>query len=214
MKTKTNSIQTLSVFVAILILFFLSGCGRDNKGGGGVEEQDVDSPDDKIEHPTDITAAEAGAPQFTVDEVFQKQLANVFTAYVELKDAFVESDAKKVQREARDVQDALKKVDMQLVTGVAHKDWMTYRKGMEEALEKIVSSNDIEEQRKHFSTVSGNLYKSIKAYGLGCTTAYYEYCPMAFNDQGGYWLSDNEKIRNPYFGDKMLTCGSVQERLR
>jgi Cu(I)/Ag(I) efflux system membrane fusion protein len=37
---------------------------------------------------------------------------------------------------------------------------------------------------------------------------------MAFNDKGAYWLSDKEAIRNPYFGDKMLTCGSVEETLR
>ena len=34
---------------------------------------------------------------------------------------------------------------------------------------------------------------------------------MAFNNEGAYWLSDAEQIRNPYFGDKMLTCG-VGER--
>jgi hypothetical protein len=49
---------------------------------------------------------------------------------------------------------------------------------------------------------------------LGGTTAYYEFCPMAFNNSGAYWLSDNAVIRNPYFGDKMLTCGSVEEELR
>jgi len=26
-------------------------------------------------------------------------------------------------------------------------------------------------------------------------------------------LSDAAEIRNPYFGDKMLKCGSVQEKL-
>jgi hypothetical protein len=36
---------------------------------------------------------------------------------------------------------------------------------------------------------------------------------MAFNDQGAYWISDREEIRNPYFGDKMLTCGVVKEEL-
>jgi hypothetical protein len=37
---------------------------------------------------------------------------------------------------------------------------------------------------------------------------------MARNNQGGFWLSDDEEIRNPYFGDKMLTCGSVTEKLK
>ena len=34
---------------------------------------------------------------------------------------------------------------------------------------------------------------------------------MAFNNEGAYWLSKNENILNPYFGEKMLTCGYTQE---
>jgi hypothetical protein len=36
---------------------------------------------------------------------------------------------------------------------------------------------------------------------------------MAMNNEGAYWLSTSEKIRNPYFGDQMLTCGSVKDEL-
>lgn len=35
-------------------------------------------------------------------------------------------------------------------------------------------------------------------------------CPMANSDKGGFWLSDNPTVDNPYFGGEMLTCGSVQ----
>jgi len=104
---------------------------------------------------------------------------------------------------------------MKLLTGAAHHDWMTYLSPMETALSEIESGNAIEAQRKSFSTLSDHIYKSIKAFGLGGDEiAYYEYCPMAFNNEGGYWLSDEEKIRNPYFGDKMLSCGEVKERLK
>jgi Cu(I)/Ag(I) efflux system membrane fusion protein len=37
---------------------------------------------------------------------------------------------------------------------------------------------------------------------------------MALNDKGAYWLSEFEEIRNPYFGDAMLTCGEVVETYR
>jgi hypothetical protein len=36
---------------------------------------------------------------------------------------------------------------------------------------------------------------------------------MAFNNEGAFRLSDNKTIRNPYSGDKMLTCGEVRETL-
>jgi hypothetical protein len=81
-------------------------------------------------------------------------------------------------------------------------------------LKEIQASTDIEAQRKAFSSLSDNLYKSVKAFGLGGTEAFYDYCPMAFNNEGAYWLSDQQQIKNPYFGDKMLTCGSVKEKLK
>ena len=78
----------------------------------------------------------------------------------------------------------------------------------------IQSLKDIEAQRKAFSALSDNLYKSIKAFGLGGKEAFYEYCPMAFNNEGAYWLSDEQKIKNPYFGEKMPSCGEVKDTLR
>ena len=42
---------------------------------------------------------------------------------------------------------------------------------------------------------------------------YWNNCPMALNGQGANWLSMNEKIRNPYMGQKMPGCGSVQETI-
>lgn len=152
-------------------------------------------------------------PQFEVDGQFQKQIALVFTNYVALKDAFVASDAAKVKAEAEKVEQALAKVDMTLLTDAPHNDWMVYQKNLKQAIKDMQSKSEIEAQRSAFKNLSDELYKTIKAYGLGGTTAYYEYCPMAFNNSGAYWLSDNAAIRNPYFGDKMLSCGSIEEQL-
>lgn len=42
---------------------------------------------------------------------------------------------------------------------------------------------------------------------------YNQYCPMAFNNKGGNWLSYNPQIRNPYFGNSMLDCGYAQDSI-
>jgi hypothetical protein len=152
-------------------------------------------------------------PQFQVDARFQQQLAAVFQSYVGMKDAFVSSNVSKVKSEARTMSETLSKVDMTLVSGAAHNDWINILTPIQNSLKEIQSSADLEQQRKFFSTLSDNLYKSIKAFGLGGHEAFYEFCPMAFNNEGGYWLSDKSQIRNPYFGDKMLTCGEVKEKL-
>jgi Cu(I)/Ag(I) efflux system membrane fusion protein len=131
-----------------------------------------------------------------------------------LKDALVDSDPDKVKSEAVSASQAVGQVDMKLLTGQAHDEWMAHVSPISDALKEIENNSDLESQRKAFSVLSDNLYKSIKAFGLGGKEAFYEFCPMAFNNEGAYWLSDSEQIRNPYFGDKMLTCGVVKEKLQ
>lgn len=204
--------KSISVLLLTAVIFVFAQCG------GAKKEEAADHEHDHAKHEehasTEGEIAAPGAPQFTVDATFQKQLADVFNAYVALKEAFVASDPAKVKAEATTTLKSLTNADMKLLTGAAHNDWMTYLSGLEGALKKIEASADIEEQRKLFVDVTDNLYKSIKAFGLGGATAYYEFCPMAFDNQGAHWLSNEEKIRNPYFGDKMLTCGNVQEKLQ
>jgi hypothetical protein len=208
--------KTKSIFFSLLFtattFAFLTNCSGNKKDGHAMESHEGH---DSTEHASGSTSStEASEPQFQIDASFQQQLASVFTAYVELKDAFVSSDAGKVKEEAVQTNDALGKVDMKLLTGAAHNDWMTYLSPMQTSLKEIQSSTDIEAQRKSFSTLSDNLYKSIKAFGLGGKEAFFDFCPMAFNNEGAYWLSDAQAIKNPYFGDKMLKCGSVKEKLK
>lgn len=206
MKIKSLFIATLYSLVTV---FALSHCSAKKE-----EAAQEETHDESMDASTEETPAqEASAPQFQVEAAFQQQLSGVFTSYVTLKDAFVATDAAKVKEAAAKTQELLSKVDMMLLSGVAHHDWMTFEGGLKAALKEMQASGDIEVQRASFGKLSENMYKSIKAYGLGGATAFYEFCPMAFNNEGGYWLSDVAEIRNPYFGDKMFTCGSVKEKL-
>jgi Cu(I)/Ag(I) efflux system membrane fusion protein len=204
MKTK---MFLFSILFAASSMALLANCS-------GKKEHDHDhhAMDEDTSSAQTSETASVSTVTYTTDPAFQKQLASVFASYVALKDAFVASDAAKVKTAAADTEKSLAGVDMKLLKGVEHNDWMTYSASIEKSLKEIQATSDIEEQRKTFSTLSDALYKSVKAFGLGGVKAYYEFCPMAL-DGGAYWLSNEEKIRNPYFGDKMLTCGSVKERL-
>jgi Cu(I)/Ag(I) efflux system membrane fusion protein len=208
MKTKSTFYTLL--FAASLLVVFANCSGKKEQA----HEHDHAATETETHAADSAAAPEAGKPQFEVDKTFQQQLAAVFNSYISLKEAFVSSDDDKVRTEASTVQSQLSKTDMKLLSGAAHNDWMHYLEGLESSLKEIQTNKDIEVQRRAFSKLSDNLYKSIKAFGLDGTTAYYEFCPMAFNDEGAYWLSDQQKIRNPYFGDEMLTCGVVKEKLQ
>ena len=79
---------------------------------------------------------------------------------------------------------------------------------------KITAASDIEAQRAAYETLSNNMTALIKKEGLSSGELYVAHCPMAFDDKGASWISGSKEIRNPYFGEKMLTCGEIQETIK
>ena len=77
-----------------------------------------------------------------------------------------------------------------------------------EEVEKLEQSMEIKTQRGHFYNLSQEIINSAQVFGVNDGQYFIQYCPMAKNDKGASWLSKEEKILNPYFGDAMLTCGS------
>lgn len=144
-------------------------------------------------------------------EEFRKQLTEFVKSYLPIKDALVKTDAKETQAAINPAKTTLSKVDMKLLDSDGHDIWMDLLGAMQSSLDKIVQTIDVEEQRKHFEILSDNLIEAVEYFGVVENTIYRQYCPMAFRDQGAYWLSSEKEIRNPYFGDMMLTCGEVKE---
>lgn len=144
-------------------------------------------------------------------EEFKKQLTSFVQSYLSIKDALVKTNAQETQKAISQAKASLAKVDMKLLEGQAHNIWMDLLKTMQGSLDKIAQTADVEEQRKHFESLSDNLIEAVEYFGVVENTIYRQYCPMAFRDKGAYWLSGEKEIRNPYFGDMMLTCGEVKE---
>jgi Cu(I)/Ag(I) efflux system membrane fusion protein len=144
---------------------------------------------------------------------FKRQLNEVYNAYIEMKDAFVDSDAKQAVRKADLIKRRLKAVNMGLLEGDAHIKWMQYLDQLNSPLEKITSTVDIEVQREAFAEYNQVFYKIMKNFGLSDGTVYYQYCPMAFGEKGAYWFSNLKEIKNPYFGEAMMKCGETREIL-
>ncbi|WP_421978139.1 DUF3347 domain-containing protein [Roseivirga seohaensis] len=119
---------------------------------------------------------------------------NLVENYLALKDALVATDGAKAQKAANDFLE------------VNNNDALTAD------LKTIAGSTDVATQRIAFEGLSANMYSIVKAGGSE-TVLYKQYCPMAFNNKGAYWLAAEEEVNNPYFGDVMLHCGSVQETI-
>ena len=146
--------------------------------------------------------------QVEVSAAFSEQLTAVVESYFLIKNNLVKDQmpAKAVQT----LTQALAKVSTD-GTGKDNAKWEKIKSGLSEATAKIKASKDIASARTHFSSLSTQVIKLTETYKLNTAVVYKDYCPMAFDNKGGYWLSETEDIQNPYFGASMLTCGEVKQ---
>ena len=129
-----------------------------------------------------------------------KNKAEAYEHYIHLKDALVASDLKEAQIAGKELADELKKIEgCEITAGVAT---------------KIANASDLKEQRAKFTPLSSDIIAMMKNTEIVSGNLYVEYCPMANDGKGGYWLSSNSEIENPYYGDEMLNCGEVKEVLK
>ena len=149
-----------------------------------------------------------------VSKKFQGQLKEVFEGYTLLKDALVADNADKAQSSAKEIGESLAKVDMKLLEEEkAHNHWMTLQKEIKASANAIANASEIAKQRDHFKHLSAHMISSVQLFGIDITV-YTNYCPMADSNKGAYWLSLEKEIRNPYYGEAMLTCGEVKATLQ
>ncbi|QDW23406.1 DUF3347 domain-containing protein [Pedobacter sp. KBS0701] len=135
----------------------------------------------------------------------QEKAASVspLQAYYEVKDALISSNASVAGTKATALINAIKANEKTNASKVL-RDKILFD------AEHVAESKDIEHQRDHFTSLSTDFYALVKAVKLNDKPVYYAYCPM----KKSYWLSEDEAIKNPYYGNKMLSCGKVAEVLK
>lgn len=152
--------------------------------------------------------------RIAVSKKFQNQLKQVFDDYILVKDALVNDDAKSAQQAGKQIIQSLKNVDMKLLSDEkAHNHWMTIQKELKSSANAIENSSDIAAQRGHFKHLSAHMISGVQLFGVN-QNVYIQFCPMANNNKGAYWISLEEEVRNPYYGEAMLTCGEVKATLK
>ncbi len=124
----------------------------------------------------------------------------VYQAYAALKDALVAGNAASVP--------ALATTLAKHLNGLSVPE---AKKATAHATE-LAGEMSIAGQRSKFVPVSEAMFALAKA-SPPTTTIYYQHCPMYNKGKGAHWLSLEKQIRNPYYGETMLTCGSIVETL-
>lgn len=154
---------------------------------------------------------------YSYSEVFSQSVNNTLNAYYNLKDAFVASDTAGVNaagKELKTLLDSLKLDEVQKNDSLGFSSIYGRPGDVAAEVTGMLGESDIEKKRESFEMISNAFYDILRVIKPAGTTIYYQYCPMAFDSKGAYWLSNADSIRNPYFGKKMLTCGETKETLK
>ncbi|RMB60563.1 DUF3347 domain-containing protein [Dokdonia sinensis] len=135
----------------------------------------------------------------------------ILNDYFNLKDALVGDDNDKAKQLGATLASTLGSFD---ASSYSDSEQQELKDIMEDAIEHAehISESDMAHQREHFKILSKDVTDMVAITGTEMKI-YEQFCPMYNNNEGGAWLSMNEEIRNPYFGDKMLKCGKVQREI-
>jgi hypothetical protein len=150
-----------------------------------------------------IGSNNARAEQPTLSVAFN----NVINSYLDVKNALIAGDATTAQAKAKHLTTALNTVPQKEMDAAQRKAWAEYSNKLASASQQIGAQNSIDVKRESFATLSSNFMAALKAFKVNKATLYQQYCPM----KKFYWLSETSAIKNPYYGNAMLTCGTTQE---
>ncbi len=152
----------------------------------------------KVAEPsTQESVVEEQAKDMAVASFDDESTRALFEKYQKLRVALVETAPDKGKMAAEEMKTALGEGSMEINS----------------LADEISKANDIGKQRELFAQLTEKVEPIFKGSIEG-GEIYKQFCPMAFEGKGGYWISDASEIRNPYFGDKMLTCGKVTETIQ
>lgn len=191
-----NSFNMKKFLGIITLACFVACSGPDQPGGDEVKK---DEP----------------LAQSKNSDSFNDKFSTLLNHYYHLKDAFVLSSDTIAALHARLLVASADSLDMREVKADSSIVEMAnqYVQSISSEAKALADEKGIEAKRKSFQMISDAMYDLVRTVRYDKGTVYHQFCPMAFNDAGAYWLSPTADIKNPYFGKKMLTCGEVKDSI-
>ncbi|MVT08143.1 DUF3347 domain-containing protein [Chitinophaga tropicalis] len=159
---------------------------------------------------------ETGVLKAPYAQQFYDSLQVAMDAYYDLTDGFSTGNVTYINKWSARLQQHMDSLPVHLLQmdSARQADIRTNTGSISAELAGLQKETGLEEKRAAFEMVSDMLYDVVKQTGLKGKTIYRQYCPMAFNDRGAYWMSRSNKLQNPYFGNEMLGCVQVTDSLQ
>lgn len=147
------------------------------------------------------------------EEAQKFSITPIIKDYLALKNALVEDNAKASAKAGKNLVATFKNVDMKLIPTNKHNQYMEIVDNAKENAEHIGdNAGKIDHQREHLASLSEDIADLIDLFGT-TQKLYLDHCPMYNDGKGAVWISEGKTIKNPYYGSKMLSCGSVKKEM-
>lgn len=127
---------------------------------------------------------------------------DILLKYMKIKNALVNDDFEKVKEVALKMNEGLQEFKL---TEAQYNS-------LRDVIVDLANAEDLANQRSYFAQLSQHIYQLAQKIDLTDQTLYLQSCGMAFDGQGAGWISYDEEVRNPFMGQKMPECGSVEEK--
>jgi Cu(I)/Ag(I) efflux system membrane fusion protein len=144
-----------------------------------------------------------------LSEMLQNALKKSLDPYLKMKDAFVDGDSKSVATYAKATLSEIQSIP----ESELGKMEASHTAQVKKMLTAIAENDDIENQRGHFVILNQNMVPMVKNTDGLDPKMFVQRCPMANDNKGAFWISADQEIRNPYYGETMLSCGEVKDTL-
>ncbi len=139
--------------------------------------------------------------------------SQIVTNYLALKNALIKDDTKGASKAGKALYATFNAVNTKTINANQKKDYLDIAEsGKENAKHIGDNAGKLDHQREHFVLLSKDINDLIKLFGTK-QKLYQDFCPMADEGKGAIWISEVKDIKNPYYGSKMLTCGSIKKNL-
>lgn len=170
--------------------------------------------------PERVREPQAKPAPLTIDEnssEFTRSFDKLLAAYYALKDALVASDTTLANTASVDLGKQAGGLQVDQIkgdtSGMIRETAKVFASNINSSAETLPKEGGLEAKRKEFEVISDALWSLARTVRYDGQKVFYQYCPMAFDNSGAYWLSDSREVRNPYFGSKMPKCGELADSL-
>lgn len=138
---------------------------------------------------------------------------DIVISYINLKNKLVKDDSNGAADKGKALLVSFNNFDTKKLNANQKKEYLDIADDAKEHAEHIGdNAGKIDHQREHFAILSKDINDLIKLLGSN-KKLYQDHCPMYDDGKGAIWISESKEIKNPYYGSKMLTCGSLKKTL-